>query len=183
MNRSKLCGNCVFPQNLHTRKLVEITILFKVHKSEYVWKIIIYISYLSILNAKICNLTHYSPVLLFFTPWKYQKTFTFSDIFRGYRKATPGCNGLIKCIDQVAKVIDFEWSRGGFKTLLNINDGQFCNSLISQKNSILDILQVSVNYTFNRFQISSWAFLKLQKFKNLDFLEYLKTFVCTSGIF
>ena len=23
-------------------------------------------------------------------------TFRFSDVFRGYRKATPGCNGLIK---------------------------------------------------------------------------------------
>ena len=41
-------------------------------------------------------LTHYSPVLLFFTPWIHQKTFRFSDVFRGYRKATPGCNGLIR---------------------------------------------------------------------------------------
>ena len=40
------------------------------------------------------TLTHYSPVLLFYTPWKHQKTFRFSDVFRGYRKATPGCNGL-----------------------------------------------------------------------------------------
>ena len=27
MNRPVLCGNCVLPQNYHTRKLVEITIL------------------------------------------------------------------------------------------------------------------------------------------------------------
>ena len=41
------------------------------------------------------DLTHYSPVLLFDTPWKDQKT------FRGYRKATPGCNGFInRGIDQ-----------------------------------------------------------------------------------
>ena len=40
------------------------------------------------------NLTDYSPVLLFGTPWKHQKTFRFSDVFRGYRKATSGCNGL-----------------------------------------------------------------------------------------
>ena len=40
------------------------------------------------------SLTHYSPVLLFYTPWKYQKTERFSDVFRGYRKATPSCNGL-----------------------------------------------------------------------------------------
>ena len=39
-------------------------------------------------------LTHYNPVLLFYTPWKHQKTFRFPDVFRGYRKATPGCNGL-----------------------------------------------------------------------------------------
>ena len=39
-------------------------------------------------------LIHYSLVLLFYTPWKLQKTFRFSDVFRGYRKATPGCNGL-----------------------------------------------------------------------------------------
>ena len=39
-------------------------------------------------------LTHHSPVLLFYTLWKHQKTFRFSDVFRGYRKATPGCNGL-----------------------------------------------------------------------------------------
>ena len=40
-------------------------------------------------------LTHYSPVLLTYTPWKYQKIFRSSDVFRGCRKATPGCNGLI----------------------------------------------------------------------------------------
>ena len=40
------------------------------------------------------RLTHYSSVLLFYTPWKNQKAFRFSDVFSGYRKATPGCNGL-----------------------------------------------------------------------------------------
>ena len=43
-------------------------------------------------NKKTLNLTHSNPVLLFYTPWKYQKT--FSDVFRGYGKATSGCNGL-----------------------------------------------------------------------------------------
>ena len=33
------------------------------------------------------TLTHYSPVLLFYTPWKH-------DVFRGHRKVTPDCNGL-----------------------------------------------------------------------------------------
>ena len=31
------------------------------------------------------QLTHYSPVLLFYNPWKHHKTYRFSDIFRGYR--------------------------------------------------------------------------------------------------
>ena len=39
-------------------------------------------------------LTHYRLVLLIYNPWKHQKTFRFSDAFRGYRKATVGCNGL-----------------------------------------------------------------------------------------
>ena len=33
-------------------------------------------------------------MLLSYTPWKHQKTFRFSDVFRGYRKVKPGCNGL-----------------------------------------------------------------------------------------
>ena len=40
------------------------------------------------------TLTHCSPVLLIYTPWKHQKTFRFSDVFKGYRQAKPGCNGL-----------------------------------------------------------------------------------------
>ena len=43
--------------------------------------------------------THYSPVLLFYTPWKHQKTFRFSDVFKGCRKLTPGCNELTSIID------------------------------------------------------------------------------------
>ena len=39
-------------------------------------------------------LTHHSPLLLFYTPRKHQKTFRFPDVFRGYGKATPGCNRL-----------------------------------------------------------------------------------------
>ena len=38
--------------------------------------------------------TIYTPMLLIYTPEKHQKTFRFSDVFRGYRQATPGCNGL-----------------------------------------------------------------------------------------
>ena len=38
-------------------------------------------------------LTNYSPVLLFYTPWKQQEIFRFFDVFTEYRKATLGCNG------------------------------------------------------------------------------------------
>ena len=30
-NRPKLCGNCTFPQNFHTKKLGEITVFFAVN--------------------------------------------------------------------------------------------------------------------------------------------------------
>ena len=46
------------------------------------------------LSLRSTPLTHYSPLLLFYAPWKYQKAFRFSDVFRGYGKATPGRNGL-----------------------------------------------------------------------------------------
>ena len=37
---------------------------------------------------------HCCAVLIFYTSWKHQKTQTFYDVFRGYRKASPDCNGL-----------------------------------------------------------------------------------------
>ena len=52
------------------------------------------------------RLTHHSPVLLFYIPWKHQKTFGFS-VFRGYRKANPGCNGLkarFRCLQRAMDV-------------------------------------------------------------------------------
>ena len=33
-NRSKLCGNCAFPQNFHTRKSGEITVFFAVSSTD-----------------------------------------------------------------------------------------------------------------------------------------------------
>ena len=51
------------------------------------------------------HLTNFSPVLLFCTPWKHQKTFRFSDVFRGYRKATLACNGLRKYSEMFVIVI------------------------------------------------------------------------------
>ena len=41
------------------------------------------------------NLTHSFPMHPFCTPWKHQKTFRFSDVFRGYRKGALGTNKLI----------------------------------------------------------------------------------------
>ena len=38
-------------------------------------------------RSLLIHLTHYSPVLLFYTSWKHKKT-------SGLIKATPGCNGL-----------------------------------------------------------------------------------------
>ena len=43
--------------------------------------------------------SHFQPITarccFSIAPKKHQKTFRFSDVFRGYRKATAGCNGLI----------------------------------------------------------------------------------------
>ena len=41
-------------------------------------------------KAKIIHLTHFSPVLHCYTPWKHQKTFRLSDVFRGYSNLTLG---------------------------------------------------------------------------------------------
>ena len=55
-------------------------------------------------------LTHYSPVLLFYTHWKYQITFRFSDVFSGYRKATPGFNCLtLTCLSNNEDILNHNW--------------------------------------------------------------------------
>ena len=41
------------------------------------------------------RLTYYSPALFVYTPYKHQKSYSFSNVFRGYREATPGYNGLL----------------------------------------------------------------------------------------
>ena len=40
------------------------------------------------------SLSPLQPDVAFLYHLKTSETFRFSDIFRGYRKATPGCNGL-----------------------------------------------------------------------------------------
>ena len=49
-------------------------------------------------------------MLLFYTHWKHQKTIRFSDVFRGYKKATPGCNGLILEVKLDFNKYNFTWS-------------------------------------------------------------------------
>ena len=47
------------------------------------------------LNLKALTFNPLQPSVAFlYTPSKHQKSFRFSDVFKGYRKATPGCNGL-----------------------------------------------------------------------------------------
>ena len=65
-------------------------------------------------SFRVMVLTHFSPVLLFYTPWKHQKTVETSDACRGYRKATPDCSGLIfieiqlsqRCFQKLHRVIE-----------------------------------------------------------------------------
>ena len=71
------------------------------------------------------NLTHYRPVLLFYTPWKYQKTVRFFDVFRGYRKATLGCNGLSELINFISleifrKALFLWWFQGRYKLIYSL---------------------------------------------------------------
>ena len=57
-----------------------------------------------------CCLTHFFPMHLFSTPWKHQKTLLFSDVFRGYRKAALGRNGLRKLfIDDCLIYLFTDW--------------------------------------------------------------------------
>ena len=69
--------------------------------------------------SKTFYLTHYSPVLLFYTPWKHHKTFRFSDVFKRHRKATLGCNGLIKNLFHIeifrkSRIMMAIWNLDGF---------------------------------------------------------------------
>ena len=43
VNRPKLCGNCAFPQNFHTRKLGEITVFFSVIFEWYLVRIMVFL--------------------------------------------------------------------------------------------------------------------------------------------
>ena len=42
-------------------------------------------------------ITHFIPLVSFYTPWKHQETESFSDIFRGYRMRPVAWNGLVFC--------------------------------------------------------------------------------------
>ena len=69
-------------------------------------KIVFYVQHV-VNKCTISILSHYSLVLLFYTSWKHQKTFRFSDVFRVYKKATPGCNGLISNLQFTLALLSF----------------------------------------------------------------------------
>ena len=54
------------------------------------------------------------PGVAFLYPVKTSRTLKFSDIFREYRKATPGCNGLIQ---ELFKFRRSEWVKEGRERL------------------------------------------------------------------
>ena len=98
-------------------------------------------------------------MLLFYTPWKHQKTFSFSDVFRGYRKATPGCNGLRWLVG----------SRYGRKKTFCQNNDKFGCSFI--KNDIV--------YVFTLY-LQIPIILSLFKIDALNFTIYILTILISS---
>ena len=84
-----------------TWRKFELVVINNNFSSHYTWKTIFWIWELlqpSKYHLQISPVTlpNYIPILLFYTPWKHQKTFRFTDVFREYRNATPSCNGLSK---------------------------------------------------------------------------------------
>ena len=58
-NRRKLCGNCAFPQNFHTRKFREITVFYAVEKYyEFMKKANNYRSYFEKFKGSSPNFTY-----------------------------------------------------------------------------------------------------------------------------
>ena len=47
-------------------------------------------------HEKLYAINPLHPGVAFLYPLKTSENLRFSDVFRGYRKATPDCNGLIK---------------------------------------------------------------------------------------
>ena len=85
------------------------------------------------------TLIHYSPVLLFYT-------LRFSDVFRGYKKATPGCNGLIQSFGTHLSVpltknykiyrsshLRIFYKKGVLKNFTNLTGNQLCCRLFLAK--------------------------------------------------
>ena len=92
--------------------------------------------------SRVISLIHYSPVLLFHTPWKHLKAFRFSDVSRGHWKATPGCNGLIPLgLTQLQKLLGLDLTNLRILFLLK----NICTSWIPLICSILWFLTYSKN--------------------------------------
>ena len=98
--------------------------------------------YLDISNLRL-PLTHYSSVLLFYTPWKHQKTFRFSDNFRGYRKLTLSCNRLIT---------QWPFNLVTIRQFSRMNEAIFDSSLSNVKPQKTLLQKFLVSYAIYRFQ-------------------------------
>ena len=117
-------------------------------------------------------LTHYSPVLLFWTHLKYQNTTRFSDVFRGYRKATPGCNWLaLTCLSNNVNIFDHNWILPMSYHRLPIRYCEISNCLfklillVSEMVVRRSSVNTSVFKTFPKLTFAEISFLiKLQSF-------------------
>ena len=70
----------------HENSIASETVILEFHQLKSKW---LMIGIYKLPNQKetefLLELTYYSPVLLIYTPWKHQKIFRFSDVFRGCR--------------------------------------------------------------------------------------------------
>ena len=108
------------------------------------------------------------PCVAFLYPWKHKKTFRFSDVFKGYRKATPGCNGLKPLLNSTKSFIMFD---KGLNTLPMMTVAR-CWGSISYKTKILfGALAKMIQSTFILDNGSNYKMNDVPKDKNLFLLE------------
>ena len=123
-------------------------------------------------------LTHCSPVLLFYTASKYQKTFRFSDVFKGYRKATTGCNGLkimLHCssfIYQYNRLSETQFEKKLWKTQ-QVNVILTCLKWSEKKDLMRTILFKRLNK-----RLKLYYFLHIKCFNNFHHLPNYTSLKC-----
>ena len=119
-------------------------------------------------------------MLLFYIPRKHRKTFRFCDIFRGYRKTTPGCNGLKSTLvltsianGLTSLLLEYYWSVGAdwFKCLIFIYTPLHPKVMRFWYNTVI-FWYNTARYNFNNFKhifvIFSFLFINLFIFVFLD---------------